>query len=137
VAIQSHARRIHEKHPDLEIGLHLTPDGHALPEQMRLALFRIYQHALDNVLKHADASHVLVRFAIDESQVVLEVRDNGQGFDVPRRWINLARRGHLGVVGARERAEAIGGCLKVESAPGEGTVVRVMAPRPNDRETKD
>jgi signal transduction histidine kinase len=137
VAIQSHAKRIQEEHADLEIGLHLTPDGHALPEQMRLALFRIYQQALDNVLQHAGASHVLVRFAMDEQHIVLEVRDNGNGFDVPGRWINLARRGHLGVVGARERAEAIGGRLKVESAPGEGTVIRVTAPRPDFPGTED
>lgn len=136
VAIESHANGIQEEHPELEIGLHLTPDGHALPEQMRLALFRIYQQALDNVLQHADASHVLVRFALDESQVVLEVRDNGHGFEVPKRWIDLARRGHLGVVGACERAEAIGGRLQVESVPGEGTVVRAIAPCPIPPETE-
>ena len=136
VAMQSHARRVQEEHPELEIGLHLMSDGPALPERMRLALFRIYQQALDNVLRHAGASYVLVRFAMDESQVVLEVRDNGHGFDVPRRWINLARRGHLGVVGASERAEAIGGRLKVESTPGQGTVIWVIAPRPNHREAE-
>jgi signal transduction histidine kinase len=136
VAMRSHARRVQEEHPELEIGLHLMPDGLALPEQMRLALFRIYQQALDNVLRHADASYVLVRFAMDESQVVLEVRDNGRGFDVPSRWINMARHGHLGVVGASERAEAIGGRLRVESTPGNGTVMWVTAPRPNHREAE-
>jgi signal transduction histidine kinase len=73
---------------------------------------------------------------MDESQVVLEVRDNGRGFDVPSRWINMARHGHLGVVGASERAEAIGGRLRVESTPGKGTVMWVTAPRPNHREAE-
>jgi PAS domain S-box-containing protein len=137
VAIRSHATSLQAEHPELEVGLHLMPDKHALPERMRLALFRIYQHAMDNVLQHAGASHVLVRFAMDERQVVLEVRDNGCGFEVPDRWINLARAGHLGVAGIRERAEAIGGTLTIESHPGEGTTVRVMAPRPHGRETED
>jgi PAS domain S-box-containing protein len=130
VAIRSHATRLQQEHPELEIGLHLTPDGDALPERMRLALFRIYQHAMDNVLQHAGASHVLVRFSMDATQVVLEVRDNGRGFEVPDRWISLARAGHLGVAGIRERADSIDGTLSVESQPGQGTVVRVMAPRP-------
>jgi PAS domain S-box-containing protein len=130
VAIRSHATRLQQEHPELEIGLHLAPDGHALPERMRLALFRIYQQAMDNVLQHAGASHVLVRFAMDEAQVVLEVRDNGRGFEVPERWISLARAGHLGVAGISERADSIDGTLSVESQPGQGTLVRVIAPRP-------
>jgi signal transduction histidine kinase len=50
---------------------------------------------------------------------------------VPARWIKLAREGHLGLVSAHERAQAIGGQFKVESTPGSGTLVQVMVPRTN------
>jgi signal transduction histidine kinase len=59
---------------------------------------------------------------------VLEVQDDGQGFQVPRRWLELARQGHLGLVGIAERAEAIGGQLQIISAPGAGTRIRVVVP---------
>lgn len=51
-------------------------------------------------------------------QVVLEVQDDGRGFEAPQRWIELARQGELGLVETLERAEAIGGQMKVVSAPG-------------------
>ena len=103
-------------------------DGQRLPENIRLALFRIYQVSLVNALRHAEANQVHVSFAYDETQVRLEVRDNGKGFAAPKRWIELARGGHLGLVGAVERAKAIGGWLEVQSEPGKGTCVRVRAP---------
>ena len=88
-----------------------------------LALFRIAQEALNNVLKHARARHVTIEISRVENQVVLVVRDDGQGFDVSR-----ARRGRWGMTTMRERAEAAGGSLKVETAPGQGT--RVVATLP-------
>jgi signal transduction histidine kinase len=81
------------------------------------------------VVRHAEAANVTVRFQWDEDQIVLEVEDDGRGFEVPRRWIGLAREGHLGLVGAAERAELIGGHFQVFSTPGKGTRVRVRAPR--------
>jgi len=69
-----------------------------------------------------------VRFSLDHLQVILEVEDNGCGFTVPKRWIDLARQGHLGLVGASERAEAEGGKLSVTSEPGKGTRVQVTIP---------
>jgi signal transduction histidine kinase len=57
--------------------------------------------------------------------VVLEIRDNGVGFAVPEDWIELARQGHLGLVGIQERAEAIGGQVGIQSRVGEGTSIQV------------
>jgi len=88
-----------------------------------LALFRIAQEALNNVLKHARARHVTIEISRVENQVMLAVRDDGQGFDASR-----ARRGRWGMTTMRERAEAAGGSLKVETAPGQGT--RVVATLP-------
>jgi signal transduction histidine kinase len=58
----------------------------------------------------------------------LEIQDDGRGFEIPVRWIDLARQGHLGLIGAAERAEALGGKFKVTSTPGEGTHIWVSVP---------
>ncbi len=127
-AIRSHAEMLRQSHPDLQIHLALDADGQALPETTRMALFRIYQVAITNVIRHARATQADVRFALDHRQAHLEVEDNGCGFTVPKRWIDLARQGHLGLVGASERAEAAGGNLSVTSEPGKGTRVLVTIP---------
>jgi PAS domain S-box-containing protein len=124
-AIRSHAQQFQEEHPELQIHLELMPDLQSLPEQARLALFRIYQASLSNVLRHAEATQIVVRFTQDAEEVVLEIEDDGKGFQVPSRWITLARQGHLGLVGALERAESIGGKFEVRSEPEKGTCVHV------------
>ena len=131
-AIESHVDRLQPSHPELEVKLDLMPDGQTLPEQTRLALFRIFQAALTNVVRHAVARQVFVRFSLAEKQVVLEVQDDGQGFELPERWIELARQGHLGLIGMVERAESIGGQLNVVSAPGQGTLIQVIVPHLTD-----
>jgi PAS domain S-box-containing protein len=88
-----------------------------------LALFRIAQEALNNVLKHARARTVNVEISTIENQVTLAVRDDGQGFDA-----SSARRGRWGMTTMRERVEAAGGSLRLESAPGQGTRVLATVP---------
>lgn len=128
-AIRSHAEQFQAAHPELEMELNLTPDGQTLPERVRLVLFRIYQEALNNIVRHAEAHYILIRFVMDPEQATLEVQDDGRGFEAQDRLIDLARQGHLGLVGISERTEAIGGQLQIISAPGEGTRVRVVVPR--------
>jgi PAS domain S-box-containing protein len=124
-AIRSHAQQFQEEHPELNVHLELMPDRQTLPEKARLALFRIYQASLSNVIRHAEAKQVVVRFTQDAEEVILEIEDDGKGFRVPARWITFARQGHLGLVGALERAESIGGKFEVRSEPGNGTCVHV------------
>jgi signal transduction histidine kinase len=129
-AIRSHCEQFCKAQPDLKISLHLYPDGQVLPEDVRLALFRIYQVALTNVARHARASEVDVRLSMDAEWVELEIKDDGCGFDVPQRWLDLVRKGHYGLASATERAEAVDGHLLIESKPQAGTKVRVVVPRP-------
>jgi signal transduction histidine kinase len=128
-AIRSHADEFLKEFPGLKVHLDLMPDEKTLPERMRLALFRIYQVAVTNVVRHAQASRVSIRLHLDDETVLLEITDDGCGFVVPERWISFAREGHLGLVGATERAEAIGGQLIVESEPAKGTRMKVVVPR--------
>jgi PAS domain S-box-containing protein len=131
-AILDHADQLMQRYPDLNLQFELMPDGATLPERVRLALFRIYQAALSNVTRHALASEVTVRLILTDEEVTLEVHDDGVGFEVPERWIGLVRQGQYGLVGAAERAEAIGGRLQVSSFPGEGTLLRTVVPRGKD-----
>mgnify|MGYP000427402608 CR=1 FL=1 len=83
------------------------------------ALFRIAQAALGNAVRRAGASCVSVRLALANGGLVLRVRDDGRGFDPAA----VDRRGRVGLVSMRERAERLGGTLRIESAPGAGTTV--------------
>jgi signal transduction histidine kinase len=86
-------------------------------------LFAICREALANVIKHARASEAHVRVEARDGQVVVEVRDNGRGFDPA-----AGHPGHFGLDSMRTRAAEIDGRLTISSAPGVGTLVRVRAP---------
>jgi len=126
--ILSHAGDVQKAHPELEIKLRLTDDGLEIPEQGRIVLFRIYQEAINNIIRHAQAKTVDVQLWLNQEQACLEVQDDGIGFELPNRWIKLARQGHLGLVGAQERAKEVGGSLEIESASGRGTRIRATVP---------
>ncbi|MAT43574.1 MAG: hypothetical protein CL609_14650 [Anaerolineaceae bacterium] len=129
-AIYSHMEYFQEMHPELNIHLNLTPDGDMLADHQRLVLFRIYQNGVSNVARHAEAQNMWVTLDFDEDRIILEMKDDGKGLEMPIRWIKLAREGHLGLVGTRERVEAIGGKLVIESSLGKGTLIRVLVPLP-------
>lgn len=127
--IRAHAQKLQELYPDLKINVDLQRDGQRLSEETRMTLYRIYQELMNNVLRHAKASQVTVSLKLKKSTVELQVADNGEGFSVPNEWVDLARRGHLGLVGLQERVQMFGGRVEMESTPGKGTRVRVLVPR--------
>jgi signal transduction histidine kinase len=90
---------------------------------VRQALYRIAQEAVQNAVKHARAGHVSVRMFGEDTDVVLEVVDDGQGFRLDREY-----PGRLGIRSMRERAEGVGGRLDIVSGPGTGTIVRARLP---------
>jgi signal transduction histidine kinase len=95
-----------------------------LAPEMEQELYRVAQEALNNVLKHAHARQVTVRLDVSKDRAVLEVADDGVGFEP-----SLRNGGGFGLPGMRERAERLGGGLQVESTPGQGTTVRAEVPR--------
>jgi two-component system sensor histidine kinase UhpB len=96
-----------------------------LSPKVELALYRIAQEALNNVAHHAQASRASVLLTFNTEDVLLEVLDNGMGFDVPRSPAEFAPSGHYGLLGLFERAELIGADLRIESAIGQGTRIIV------------
>jgi len=98
-----------------------------LPGDMEIAIYRIVQEALTNVVKHARATRVDIMFERRKDSILIIVEDNGIGFS-PKELTD----GHLGTVGMRERAEMLGGSLRIESAPGEGYAVFLEVPCPSE-----
>jgi signal transduction histidine kinase len=112
----------------LEMSHHLSVETElceepALPVDAKEALYRVTREALFNIVKHAQAHHVRLTMACDEESVRLEIADDGVGFDPCALF-----PGHLGLQSIRERVERLGGTVEIDSAPGQGTRVRVVLP---------
>jgi signal transduction histidine kinase len=106
----------------LQLSLELTET--ATEEADRLALYRLVQEALTNVMRHAKAKHVRVSLGEADGWLQLHIRDDGQGFNP-----DAVGAGHHGLLGMRYRIESLGGTLQLLSAPGRGTLVLARLPR--------
>ncbi|MDD3554325.1 MAG: ATP-binding protein [Deltaproteobacteria bacterium] len=123
-AIESYVRRFEEGY-GMKIDLYLDGfDGIHLPFYVEIALYRIVQEAMLNVVRHAAASNVTVIIERIENEIRGVVEDNGRGFDVS----SLAATHRFGIYGMKERAQLLGGSLSVESEPGQGTMVSFVIP---------
>ena len=123
-AIRYHAEDLRDRYPELQLSLHLADDGNQLSDLMVLTLYRIYQEAITNILRHAEANKAWVRFSLKRHELVLGIRDNGKGLSFEENIGNLTEKGHYGLAGIQERVEAIGGHLTITSNPGKGTLVK-------------
>jgi ligand-binding sensor domain-containing protein/signal transduction histidine kinase len=112
----------------VELAVEVMGPGAKLPEEMEQHLLRIAQEAVTNALKHAAASRIEVKLHLEARRIHLRIGDNGRGFD--QQDVFSSRAGHFGVIGMRERAERLGGELRLASNPGEGTEVEVTVPLP-------
>ncbi len=103
-----------------------------LPEHIEIALYRIAQEGLQNIVKHAGASVARLRFAVDAEDIArLEIADNGIGFDTFENPLGSDEMGGYGVLSMAERAELVGGRLNIRSRPGSGTTVTATIPVPS------
>jgi PAS domain S-box-containing protein len=127
-AIHSHAIEFREQHP--EIRLRVDAEGHSrsIPNDISLALYRVYRECLNNIVRHSNATEAIIHLVTADHSITLEVSDNGSGFMVPADWVEMTREGHLGMAGMIERMEAIGGKLELSSKSGIGTVISATAP---------
>lgn len=91
-------------------------------------LFYIVEEAVNNARKHAKAEHIWVRLYRQEDYAVIEVQDDGAGFDLSAVDSNYEKRGSLGMVNMRERAELAEGTLKIDSTIGKGTRISILVP---------
>jgi signal transduction histidine kinase len=108
-----------EQRANVEARLLTQGDVGHLPDELEEQVFFIAQEALNNALRHAVASEISVRIEVDENEVLLTVEDNGTGFDPD------ADSAGMGLTTMQERVEAIGGQVRITSAPGQGITIEV------------
>jgi signal transduction histidine kinase len=105
-----------------------TPEMQA-PDQVCREIFQIYREALNNIKKHARASHVVVKLTQSDSRVTLVVDDDGEGFSFAGRFSgDELDRLRLGPISIKEHTRTVGGNLTVESSPGHGARLTVEVP---------
>jgi two-component system, NarL family, sensor histidine kinase UhpB len=124
-AIESHANNLIET-VGLNVRIEAEALDHVLTPQAELALYRIVQEALSNVIRHSGARSATVGIRCEADAVVVDVEDDGRGFS-PDAVMSTNGSG-LGLFGMQERAEYLGGRVSIESRPGSGTRVRAEIP---------
>jgi two-component system NarL family sensor kinase len=106
-----------------------------LPDHIEIALYRIAQECLQNVVKHAEASNARLTFVVNSDEsgdtARLEIVDNGVGFDTFENPLGGDEMGGYGLLSMAERAEIVGGRLNIRSRPGSGTIVTATIPIPS------
>jgi signal transduction histidine kinase len=113
----------------LAVDLFIDDRNLRLPDRICRELFQIYRESLNNVKKHANASHVVVKLEQDEAKVLLVIDDNGLGFSFSGQYASEELdRLRLGPISIKERTRSVGGMLTVESNPGHGARLTVVIP---------
>jgi signal transduction histidine kinase len=108
----------------LECSIELDENGGPIPKDVAIALFRVVQEGLTNVIRHAQARRVGLELLQTDGSWTLIVRDDGCGFDATAESLRWSH----GISGMRHRVRALGGKFRIESVPGSGTVVQVDVP---------
>jgi signal transduction histidine kinase len=128
-ALEQLAVKVEETH-GRHVELDLDPDAaKRLNRETQTVLFFIAEEAINNARKHAEAEHVWVRLRSVSGEVILDVQDDGVGFNVGSVDANYGQRGSLGMVTMRERTALVSGRLQIESEEGKGTRLIVRIPQ--------
>jgi len=126
-ALESYVKRLRLAN-DFAISLEVKDFSERLDAKAEAAIFSIVQEAVSNARKHAHASHLELGIARHNGNLVVTIRDDGQGFDVARMDKSYDQCGSLGLLNMRERAEMLNGEFSIESAVGQGTLVKLIVP---------
>jgi signal transduction histidine kinase len=113
---------------NLAIEFHRRGPERRLSPEEELALFRMAQEGLNNVVRHAQAEHASLSLVFSPQELTLTIADDGRGFEVPESPAEFAPSGHFGLLGLHERAELIGAHMEIHSAPGQGTRLVITLP---------
>lgn len=135
-ALRSHINTF-ETRSGIQTQLTVQGKGVRLAPEVETTIFRIVQESLTNVVRHSAADSVQVQLQFGQSGVELSIRDDGRGFDVAQALAGEDGRAAWGLLGIQERASLIGGTAALDSAPGQGTTVRVSIPHPHEESDHD
>ena len=97
-------------------------------------MYRLIQEGLNNVKKHANAHHVIIRLVASFPNIILRIEDDGKGFDVKTRYVSAANEKRMGLQNMSERVGLLDGKIKIQSRPMNGTKIFIEIPH---KETKN
>jgi len=127
-ALETLVQKLHDTDPTLKVHLELDENAERLDKDAQGMIFYVVEEAVGNARKHAQATDIWIMTHRDDSSYLIEVQDNGKGFDVGKVQANYDKRGSLGMVNMSERAEVMKAKLSIASAVGQGTRVMLRFP---------
>ena len=130
-ALQDLVEQAGTQHPGVHIQLQMDGGLDAVRGELATAVYRIAQESVTNALRHAQAQLIALHVRMQPQQITLEVRDDGRGLHPD--W---ELSGHFGVIGMRERAEALGGSFAIEPIATGGVRMRASLPLAVDADTE-
>ena len=128
-ALRWHARHYGESLPTA-VAVEVDGRMRRLPQEIEIVLFRIAQEALTNVVRHARANTATIRLTMEERRAILEVEDDGIGFDLDKTYATTGEHRPWGLLGMQERASLAGGTVEIQSKSWQGTKLTVIIPLP-------
>jgi signal transduction histidine kinase len=126
-ALNQHAGNLQEN-DGLPIEIDAERYVECLDTEAQGVVFAIIEEAVNNAKKHAQAMHIWVRLAVQGDVLIVQVADDGRGFDVEAVEGDYASRGSLGMINLKERAGLVGGTINIDSTPGQGTRITLLVP---------
>jgi len=99
-----------------------------LDDNTKIHLYRLIQEGLNNIWKHADADHVVIKLVGTSPNIILRIEDNGKGFDIRARELSLGKEKRLGLTSMKERVNLLGGEMTIQSRPMKGTKILIKFP---------
>jgi signal transduction histidine kinase len=130
-AIRAYVELI-RKEKEIAVHLNVMEPEERLSKRMEKTLFSIIQEAVANIRKHARAENIWISIIPREDQLLVAARDDGRGFDLAQVERSYGKRGSLGLLHMRERAELLGAELTIDSQTGKGTTVTLVVPLPSE-----
>jgi len=126
-SIESYAEQLQSEVGNLHIDIDTDECRHCLVPESEIALYRIFQEALTNIVKHAHASNVWIKLKHLRDRLVLSIADDGCGFN-PDQYFADQNASGIGLLGMQERIRGLGGDYQIFSEPGQGTKIRFDVP---------
>jgi len=127
-ALENLINDLEQSYPHVDFDLRVSGVKHRPPINIETALYRICQEGLTNALKHSSPGHVEIRLTSSYPELILQIRDDGCGFDTKKKTSVEISKAHFGLLGMRERATSLGGRFTLSSRPAQGTTLRIVFP---------
>ena len=122
-------RQFSEKFGDIRLRPRIEVREEDIPESLKILIYRVLQESMHNAAKHSKAQEVYISLKTDPHQIVIEVADNGSGFDVQEALDRHDPLNGYGLASMQEHAEIADGSLRIDSSPGEGTRIKMILPK--------